>query len=48
MSGGDSSDAVVDAVLRSGRAWVAVTARSHAVAGEDVTLPQYRALVQWR
>lgn len=35
----------VDAILRASRALVAVAARSLAAAGEEVTLPQYRALV---
>jgi DNA-binding MarR family transcriptional regulator len=35
----------VDTVLAASRALVAVAARSLAAAGEDVTLPQYRALV---
>lgn len=39
------SDAVVDAVVAASRALVAIAARSLGVAGEDVTLPQYRALV---
>lgn len=39
------SDEVVEAVLRASRALVAIAARSLAAAGEDVTLPQYRALV---
>ncbi len=39
-----SSDDVVDAVLASSRALVALSARSIAGAG-DVTLPQYRMLV---
>lgn len=38
-------DAVVDGVLRASRALVAVAARSLAGLAEDVTLPQYRALV---
>lgn len=37
--------AAVDAVLSASRALVAVAARSLADAGEEVTLPQYRALV---
>lgn len=36
---------VVDAVLSASRALVAVSARSLAALPEDVTLPQYRALV---
>jgi DNA-binding MarR family transcriptional regulator len=35
----------VDAVLAASRALVAVAARSLAAAGDEVTLPQYRALV---
>jgi len=38
-------DDVVDGVLRSSRALVAVAARSIAQADDTVTLPQYRALV---
>jgi DNA-binding MarR family transcriptional regulator len=37
--------AVVDAVLRASRVLVAVAARSLAGSDQDVTLPQYRALV---
>ena len=40
-----SSQSVVDAVLAASRVLVAVAARSLAEVGEDVTLPQYRALV---
>jgi DNA-binding MarR family transcriptional regulator len=40
-----SLDDVVDAVLGASRALVGVAARSLAAAEEDVTLPQYRALV---
>jgi DNA-binding MarR family transcriptional regulator len=36
---------VVDAVLGASRALVAIAARSLAAAGDEVTLPQYRALV---
>jgi len=36
---------VVDAVVGASRALVAIAARSLAAAGQDVTLPQYRALV---
>lgn len=36
---------VVDAVVGASRALVAIAARSLGAAGEDVTLPQYRALV---
>jgi DNA-binding MarR family transcriptional regulator len=36
---------VVDAVVGASRALVAIAARSLAAAGEDVTLPQFRALV---
>ena len=38
-------DELVDTVLAASRALVAVAARSLAVAGDEVTLPQYRALV---
>src|SRR5215471_8976011 len=38
-------DELVDTVLAASRALVAVAARSLAAAGEEVTLPQYRALV---
>jgi DNA-binding MarR family transcriptional regulator len=38
-------DPVVDAVIAASRALVAVAARSVAASGEEVTLPQYRALV---
>lgn len=38
-------DDVVDAVIGASRVLVAVAARSLTAAGEDVTLPQYRALV---
>jgi DNA-binding MarR family transcriptional regulator len=40
-----ASDELVDTVLAASRALVAVAARSLAAAGDDVTLPQYRALV---
>lgn len=40
-----SQEDVVEAVLRASRALVAVAARSLAAAEEQVTLPQYRALV---
>jgi DNA-binding MarR family transcriptional regulator len=36
---------VVDAVVGASRALVAIAARSLGAAGEEVTLPQYRALV---
>jgi DNA-binding MarR family transcriptional regulator len=36
---------VVDAVIGASRALVAIAARSLGAAGEEVTLPQYRALV---
>jgi DNA-binding MarR family transcriptional regulator len=39
-------DELVDAVLGASRALVAVAARSLADLAEDVTLPQYRALVE--
>lgn len=38
-------DELVDAVMTASRALLAVTARSLASVDEDVTLPQYRALV---
>lgn len=38
-------DELADAVLSASRVLVAVAARSLAEVGEDVTLPQYRALV---
>ena len=38
-------DELVDTVLAASRALVAVAARSLAAAGDEVTLPQYRALV---
>lgn len=38
-------DPVIEAVLHASRALVAVAARSLANAGEEVTIPQYRALV---
>ena len=38
-------DDIVDGVLGASRALVAVAARSLAAAEEDITLPQYRALV---
>jgi DNA-binding MarR family transcriptional regulator len=40
-----ASDELVDTVLAASRALVAVAARSLASAGDEVTLPQYRALV---
>ncbi len=40
-----ATDELVDTVLAASRALVAVAARSLAVAGDEVTLPQYRALV---
>jgi DNA-binding MarR family transcriptional regulator len=40
-----TQDEVVDSVLSASRALVAVAARSLVAAGEDVTLPQYRALI---
>lgn len=42
----DPDTALVDAVLGASRALVAVAARSLATVAEDVTLPQYRALVE--
>jgi DNA-binding MarR family transcriptional regulator len=41
----EAPDELVDTVLAASRALVAVAARSLAAAGEEVTLPQYRALV---
>jgi DNA-binding MarR family transcriptional regulator len=43
---GAQSDEIADAVLRASRALVAVAARSLATVAEDVTLPQYRALIE--
>jgi DNA-binding MarR family transcriptional regulator len=40
-----ADDELVDMVLAASRALVAVAARSLAAAGDEVTLPQYRALV---
>jgi DNA-binding MarR family transcriptional regulator len=40
-----NDDAVVDAVLRASRVLVSVAARSLAAVDQEVTLPQYRALV---
>ena len=40
------SDEVVDAVLAASRALVAVAARSLAMVAEDVTLSQYRVLIE--
>jgi DNA-binding MarR family transcriptional regulator len=40
-----ASEPVVDAVVGASRALVAIAARSLGAAGEEVTLPQYRALV---
>ena len=40
-----TDDEVVDAVLRASRVLVAVAVRSLAEVDDDVTLPQYRALV---
>lgn len=41
----DPEDVLVDAVMTASRALLAVAARSLAAVDEDVTLPQYRALV---
>ncbi len=41
----ERDDRVVDAVVGASRALVAIAARSLGAAGEEVTLPQYRALV---
>jgi len=40
-----SSERVAEAVLRASRALVAIAARSLSASQEDVTLPQYRAIV---
>jgi DNA-binding MarR family transcriptional regulator len=40
-----ATDDLVDAVMSASRALVAVAARSIAAVDEDVTLPQYRALI---
>jgi DNA-binding MarR family transcriptional regulator len=42
---GEPRGPVVDAVVGASRALVAIAARSLGAAGEEVTLPQYRALV---
>jgi DNA-binding MarR family transcriptional regulator len=42
---GAATDELVDTVLAASRALVAVAARSLAAVGDEVTLPQYRALV---
>jgi DNA-binding MarR family transcriptional regulator len=42
----DESEALVDAVLGASRALVAVAARSLATVAEDVTLAQYRVLIE--
>jgi DNA-binding MarR family transcriptional regulator len=42
---GAATDELVDTVLAASRALVAVAARSLAIVGDEVTLPQYRALV---
>jgi DNA-binding MarR family transcriptional regulator len=41
----DTGDGLVDAVMAASRALLAVVARSLAAVDDDVTLPQYRALV---
>jgi DNA-binding MarR family transcriptional regulator len=46
VEGPTDRDDLVDAVLGASRALVAVAARSLAGVAEDVTLPQYRALVE--
>jgi DNA-binding MarR family transcriptional regulator len=46
VEGPTDRDALIDAVLGASRALVAVAARSLADLAEDVTLPQYRALVE--
>lgn len=43
---GSPGDEVADAVLRASRALVAVAARSLTTVADDVTLPQYRALIE--
>ncbi|WP_245707698.1 MarR family winged helix-turn-helix transcriptional regulator [Pseudonocardia oroxyli] len=43
--GEPSTDELVDAVMTASRALLAVVARSLAAVDEDVTLPQYRALI---
>ena len=43
---GRDADAVVDAVLGASRALVAVAARSLATVADDVTLAQYRVLIE--
>ncbi|WP_338051888.1 MarR family transcriptional regulator [Pseudonocardia acidicola] len=43
--GVEPADALIDAVMSASRALVAVAARSLAAVDEEVTLPQYRALV---
>ena len=40
-----ADDSLTDALLTASRALVAVAARSLAAVDDDVTLPQYRALV---
>jgi DNA-binding MarR family transcriptional regulator len=45
-SGVDQPEQLVDAVLGASRALVAVAARSLAELADDVTLPQYRVLVE--
>lgn len=43
---GAQGDEIAGAVLRASRALVAVAARSLATVADDVTLPQYRALIE--
>src|SRR5215469_14269701 len=45
LPGQVADDELVDTVLAASRALVAAAARSLAAAGDEVTLPQYRALV---
>src|SRR4051794_34911962 len=45
---GEPTPALVDAVLTASRVLVAIAARSLTAAEDDVTLPQYRALVVLR
>jgi DNA-binding MarR family transcriptional regulator len=45
MQPSDDLEAITDAVLGSSRVLVAIASRSLAMAADEVTLPQYRALV---
>src|ERR1700680_3925119 len=42
---GESTDSVVDAVVRAGRALVGITVRALSSVSDEVTLPQLRTLV---